>query len=236
MRETWQGGGMETWAKVLIGVMAALNALYLILTGYLKSYVEEKAKHLATKEDLQDLVKEVRDKAVASKEGEITAIENKLDTVVGQNNRLVKSSEEIKSKILGRQRLDIMRAGGKLREELLKLFIISDHATRHEKVVGFTTIKIMDDDKDMAAWDAIVEQYRGEETVVWQLQQIAALAFPIGVCEQLERVRDTCSKIRLEIYTDPDSYLNRAKDLKLEQDKLAQMIKDDLGLSESEEK
>jgi hypothetical protein len=63
MRETWQGGGMETWAKVLIGVMAALNALYLILTGYLKSYVEEKAKHLATKEDLQDLVKEVRDKS-----------------------------------------------------------------------------------------------------------------------------------------------------------------------------
>lgn len=235
---------METWAKVLIGVMAALNALYLILTSYLKSYVEEKAKHLATKEDLQDLVKEVRDKAVASKEGEITAIENKLDTVVGQNNRLVKSSEEIKSKILGRQRLwelkretalDIMRAGGKLREELLKLWIISGHATRHEKVVGFTTIKIMDD-KDMAAWDAMVEQYRGEETVVWQLQQIAALAFPIGVCEQLERVRDTCSKIRLEIYTDPDSYLKRAKDLKLEQDKLAQMIKDDLGLSESEEK
>ena len=235
---------METWAKVLIGVMAALNALYLILTGYLKSYVEEKAKHLATKEDLQDLVKEVRDKAIASKEGEITAIENKLDTVVGQNNRLVKSSEEIKSKILGRQRLwelkretalDIMRAGGKLREELLKLWIISGHATRHEKVVGFTTIKIMDD-KDAAAWTAIVEQYRGEVTVVWQLQQIAALAFPIGVCEQLERVRDTYSKIRMEIFTDPDSYLKREEDLKLEQNKLAQMIKDNLGLSESEEK
>ena len=87
----------------------------------------------------------------------------------------------------------------------------------------------------MAAWDAIVEQYRGEETVVWQSQQIAALAFPVEVCEQLELVRDTYSKIRLEIYTDPDSYLKREKDLNLEQDKLAQMIKDDLGLSESEE-
>jgi hypothetical protein len=236
--------GMEMWAKILLGVVAALNALYLILTGSLKVYLEEKAKHLATKEDLKSLVEEVRQKAVATKEGEIVAIENKLETVVKQNNILVKSSEEIRSKIAGRQRfwelkretaLDIMRAEGKLREELLKLFIISDHAAREDKVVGYETIKLWSDAKDKDEWNNIVEQYRNDDTVFWQLQHIAALAFPSAICEQLERIRDTYSNIRVEIYSSPKSYFKRIEDLKVEQDKLAQMIRDDLGLMKPEE-
>lgn len=97
--------GTETWAKILLGVVAALNALYLILTGSLKTYLEEKVKHLATKEDLQDLVKEVREKAIANKEGEITAIQNKLDLVVEQSNKIEKSNGEIKAQISSRQRM-----------------------------------------------------------------------------------------------------------------------------------
>lgn len=104
---------MDTSAKVLIVVMAALNALGLIFAVYLKSYVGEKAKHFATKEDLQQLVREVRERAVASKEGEITGIQNKLDVVVEQNERLVRSSEVIRTdlseKSSSRQRLRDMR-------------------------------------------------------------------------------------------------------------------------------
>jgi hypothetical protein len=104
---------MGILGEVLLAVTVALSALAVILNAGLKSYIENKAKNLATKEDLKHLILEVREKAIASKEGEITGIQNKLDIVVEQNERLVRSSEEIKTdvseKSSSRQRLRDMR-------------------------------------------------------------------------------------------------------------------------------
>src|ERR1017187_4969620 len=94
---------MDDFLKGVIWVCSAVGAGF--GGGYLKSYLSKKGENLATKEDLKTFVDQARQEAGAKKEAEITAIQNKLDTVVEQNRAIVQSSEEIKRQVSGRQRM-----------------------------------------------------------------------------------------------------------------------------------
>ncbi len=177
------------WTKILIGVMAALNALVLLLNAGIKKYVEKKAEHLATKEDLRELIEEVREKAVASKEGEITAIQNKLDIVVGQNERIVKSSEEIREKISSRQRM------WELKREAAYDIVKEIGVLIHLHTLSGTQWEVFKEYADSTkGTEAMIEvkeleaQIKSSIGKFWQLEGIASILFETDVIVAVKNI------------------------------------------------
>jgi hypothetical protein len=198
---------METWAKVLIVVMAALNGLVLLLNAGLKKYVEEKVTHLATKEDLADLVKEVREKAVASKEGEIAAIQNKLDTVVEQNRAIVLSSEEIKRQVSGRQRMwelkrelahDILKITGSI-GHLFTLISSASKTIRKPDTSEPYRLKLHN---DLGPWQA-----RFDESLeaLWQLEATSQIYYDSRIAYALQRLTNAGAGLHATSVSDSDN-------------------------------
>jgi len=136
-----------------------------------------------------------------SKRGEIAAIKSQINTVVDQNERLVKSSEEIRSEISQRdwskqQRWDMQRDIG---IEIMRLFGTTlrtagkfrDLATYYEAIV----------DKKMAATKEREKEVRDEFVSAqgemlehlasyWQLGEVSRLVFSPTVQTRLEEMRD----------------------------------------------
>lgn len=136
-----------------------------------------------------------------SKRGEIAAIQSQISTVVQQNERLVKSSEEIRSDISQRdwskqQRWDMQRDVG---IEIMRLFGATlrtvgkfrDLATYYEAIV----------DKKMEATKERAKEVRDEFVTAqgemlehlasyWQLGEVSRLVFSTTVQSRLEEMRN----------------------------------------------
>jgi hypothetical protein len=208
---------MGILGQVLLAVTAALSALAVVLNAGLKKYVEEKAKHLATREDLKQLVEEVRIKAVASKEGEITGIQNKLDIVVEQNNKIVTSTEVIKNEISTRQRMwelkrecayDAVRTVG-----LLKGIMVAYQAARASIVedrgksgtAGAATL--------IAHLELARKRYRSTVETRWQLEGVMTLLFDDSVTDSLRKLGvssgELVTAIERDVYNPEEAALKR---------------------------
>jgi hypothetical protein len=81
---------METWAVVLVCVTSGLNVIAAIFTAFFKGYAEKKGENLATKEDLQDVVSQMKAVTQATKE-----IEAKFADQTSSRNRLLEMRREV---------------------------------------------------------------------------------------------------------------------------------------------
>jgi len=165
---------MEHYALWALSIIASL-----FLGGFLKSYMGKKGENLATKEDIEVLVEKVRRESQAMKEAEIVAIQNKLDTVVAQNQAIVRSSEEIKDQISSRQRTwELKREAA---YDIMKLLATFSHV-----LASATGLSGSADNQSKQ--DAMMDTSRRHNECtesLWQLKGIAYLLFEKDLAELL---------------------------------------------------
>jgi len=167
---------MDDFLKGVIWLFSAVGAGF--GGGYLKSYLSKKGENLATKEDLKTFVDQARQEAGAKKEAEITAIQNKLDTVVEQNRAIVQSSEEIKRQVSGRQRM------WELRKEVIYDVVKTIGRLLHLLTVYATKLQAFQSDRGGAGAPQLVkellqltEEVKHEIGQMWQHEGIIGLHF-----------------------------------------------------------
>ncbi len=181
-----------------------------------------------------------------SKRGEIAAIQSQISTVVRQNERLVKSSEEIKSDISQRdwskqQRWDMQRDVG---IEIMRLFgttlrtISSFHdlAIYHEAIVDKKLNVEKERAKEVSDGFANAQgEMLGHVTNYWQLGEVSRLVFSPAVQSRLEEIRSEFQALSNAIWgyqmTSGEKFHLSMEQIVTTQAALATAIRSELGFS-----
>ena len=180
-----------------------------------------------------------------SKRGEIAAIQSQINTVVRQNEQLVKSSEEIKSDIAQRdwskqQRWDMQRDVG---IEIMRLFGTTlktvgrfrDLATYQDAILDEKKKVTKEQEKEV--WNEYVEtmeEMRDHISSYWQLGEVSRLVFSSKVQSRLEEVREGYHKMLNAIWAyemiSGEKYGPSMEKIVANEEALASAIRDELGL------
>jgi hypothetical protein len=185
-----------------------------------------------------------------SKRGEIGAIQSQINTVVQQNERLVKSSEEIRSDISQRdwskqRRWDMQRDIG---IEIMRLFgaTLRTVGKFHDLAIHYEAIV----DKKMKVTKEREEEVRGAfenaqgemlEHVAsyWQLGEVSRLVFSPAVQSLLGEVRDGYRDMLNAIWayemTSGENYAPRMQAIVAKEAALATAIRNELGFGSTSE-
>jgi hypothetical protein len=180
-----------------------------------------------------------------SKRGEIAAIQSQINTVVSQNERLVKSSEEIKSNISQRdwskqQRWDmqrdvaveVMRLYGSMLRSISQLFEITVYrdAIVDGKIEATKERAKQIEDEYQAARETTLTHL----TTYWQLEEVCRLVFTDKVQKYMAAIKDEYKKTGDSIWAhemDDMKKLGRALEaLSEKQDGLSKSMREELGL------
>jgi hypothetical protein len=179
-----------------------------------------------------------------SKRGEIAAIQSQISTVVSQNDRLVKSAEEIKSDISQRdwskqrrwemQRevaVEIMRLFGTMLRGASQLWEMTVYY--HEVIDGKQDTNKGPAKNFMEEWAAAREATLTHETTYWQLEEVCRLVFSEKVRSCVAAVRDEYKQLTRSILgneVESMAKLGKGLDALLAtQDALSNAIRSELG-------
>ena len=142
-----------------------------------------------------------------SKRGEIAAIQSQIERVVDQNKRLVESSEAIKNdladKSFSKQRhwdikrdtaLEIMRMQGKLSELAGRMAEEMDNLSKAESNKDSELMKI-----SLTNFKLWQEMAKPVLTDLWQLEELARLAFSQNIYKQIAALRHSLDELMAAI-------------------------------------
>ena len=178
-----------------------------------------------------------------SKRGEIAAIQSQINTIVSQNERLVKSTEEIKSDISQRdwskqRHWDMQR---EVAVEIMRLFGNMLRAASRLSELEVYYVAITDRKKDANKEDAdkIREEYGSARevtlahlTTYWQLEEVSRLVFSDNVQSRMAAVKNDYQKLTASIWAhevDNMKLGDGLKSLLAKQDALSKAIRIELG-------
>jgi hypothetical protein len=165
----------------------------------------KKGENLATKEDLEDALEKVRRETQTMKEAEIVAIQNKLDTVVKQNEAIVRSSEEIREQISSRQRMwELKREAA---YDIMKLLASFSHVLA--AAVAASGYKA--NDKADAIRKDTDRRHRENTEKLWQLKSISFLLFGPNLADLLGQISAASTRLmtRAAEHSEKDSLLEQ---------------------------
>ena len=192
---------MQILMVASIVVSVALNGVLMFLLwtskSFFKEYGGEKGRHLATMEGLEEALKKVQLETMTTKEAEIMGIQNKLDLVVEQNDRIVKSSEQIKDSVSNRRRIwelkreaayDVMKICGTL-SHTFAVLESAWGAARKTPESNPHYVKMLE--------EVLKLQDRFTTTIesLWQLEGIMTLWFGESILQHLRGISGTSSEL-----------------------------------------
>jgi DNA-binding cell septation regulator SpoVG len=170
---------LSPWTTLWILILSVANILALVFTAFFRGYGTKRGEDFATKENLKDAIEQVRQETQAAKEAEIAAIQGKLDIVVAQNDRLVRSSEQIKDEISSRQRIWELRR--EVAYDLIKTLGTLSHLFPDlgSAWFAFRGITSATEEKNKAYNNVIrlQDKFKAGVETLWQLQGVASLLF-----------------------------------------------------------
>jgi hypothetical protein len=194
-------------------ILWALSIIAALFIGAAKSYMGEKGKNLATKEDLQDVVDQVK---------VVTRTTEQIRTELSEATWSKQRHWDLKRDTA----LEIMRAYGTLLEISYDLF--TSTIGRPKAIVGEAYLPV--DPKHQAAWDAASARFQKQLTHLWELEQITSLIFPENISKQFATLKGTFLELRSGTYEDSTKFFPLIRKLEEDQKILGELIKADLNV------
>jgi hypothetical protein len=207
---------IETWQAVLVMVIGALNVVALLFNSFFKSYAEKKGENLATKEDLKDVVDQVK---------RVTLTTEEIKSEISQRDWSEQRSWDMKRDTA----IDIMKTYGTLLQTSIALL---EAAVREER--AYETGDQDNKRRMHAEYAAAYKEYAAAMAFFWQVEEIAKLIFSTEVAADLNTVKESFNAVVVRIVDNAreaarsDSLF---KDLRKQQEALSRAIRGELDLA-----
>lgn len=207
---------METWAVVLVCVTSGLNVIAAVFTAFFKGYAEKKGENLATKEDLQDVVNQVK--------------------------AVTRTTEEIKTELLeatwSKQRhwdmkrdaaLNVMNIFGEMEQILNNIFHI-----RNPETIAKASVNEIMKQEHINGYKVALEDYLAAIRKLWQARQNVALVFSEEVSKGMDEVQNALAQLAALLGDDspsgPKAKAAQREVLRKEQKSVTQLLRRELGV------
>lgn len=187
-------------------ILWALSIIVALFIGAAKSYMGEKGKNLATKEDIEKL----------------TRVQEEIKKELSEDTWSKQRHWDLKRDTA----LEIMRAYGTLLEISYDLF--TSTIGRAKAIVGEGYSPT--DPKHQAAWDAASARFQKQLTHIWELEQITSLIFPENIGKQFVTLKGTFLELGSGTYEDSAKFFPLIRKLEEDQKILGELIKADLNV------
>jgi hypothetical protein len=100
---------MQTWMAISICITLALNAIAVVIAAFLKGYGTKKGENLATKEDLQDVVRQVR---------EVTRTAEEIKSEISERSWSRQKAWELKKEVI----FDAVKGLSRMENSVIQVF------------------------------------------------------------------------------------------------------------------
>src|ERR1700722_320823 len=168
---------MQTWTIAAFLISAAINVLVLVFAAFLKAYGTKKGENLATKEDLQNVLEQVK---------AVTRTTEEIKTDLSEKAWSKQRHWDMKRDAA----LDVVKIFGEMEQILNNVFHIRnpETITRSKQTVELANDHIQDNKNALDQYLAAIRKF-------WQAKETVALVFSIEVSKHMNAVQNALAQL-----------------------------------------
>ena len=211
---------MQTWTIAAFLISAAINVLVLVFAAFLKAYGTKKGENLATKEDLQNVLEQVK---------AVTRTTEEIKTDLSEKAWSKQRHWDMKRDAA----LDVVKIFGEMEQILNNVFHIRnpETITRSKQTVELANDHIQDNKNALDQYLAAIRKF-------WQAKETVALVFSIEVSKHMNAVQNALAQLAALLGDDspsgPAAKAARRDALHREEKLVTEALRKELGIQISE--
>jgi hypothetical protein len=211
---------MQTWTIAAFLISAAINVLVLVFAAFFKAYGTKKGENLATKEDLQNVLEQVK---------AVTRTTEEIKTELSEKTWSKQRHWDMKRDAA----LDVMKIFGEMEQILNNVFHIRNPETiaRSKQTVELANDHIQD-------YKNALDQYLAGIRKFWQARESVALVFSIEVSKHMNAVQNALAQLAALLGDDspsgPAVKAAQRDALRREEKLVTEALRKELGIQISE--
>jgi hypothetical protein len=211
---------MQKWTIAAFLISAAINVLVLVFAAFFKAYGTKKGENLATKEDLQDVLDQVK---------AVTRTTEEIKTELSEKTWSKQRHWDMKRDAA----LDVMKIFGEMEQILNNVFHIGNPETiaRSKQSVVLANDHIQD-------YRNALDQYLAAIRKFWQASDTIALVFSTEVSKHMDAVQNALARLAALLGDDspsgPAAKAAQRDALRREEKLVTEALRKELGIQISE--